>query len=190
MTINEEKVGYSDSEVSYSNFKKDDINLLISILGEYGEKLIKLCEKIEDDKQKNSLCKFLSRGVVFIILILILSTKDKSMGPEIPRIFLALTGKSMEPEIPSILSFFVFIIFVAFIINFIVSSLDTRKKIQISKREAQKISSRLEQVIRIASQVQDNLSKSPPNWIIRIELDLRLADAESALEYYQEIVGK
>ena len=54
MTINEEKVDFPKAEASYSNLEKDDINLLISLLGEYNEKLINLCEKIEDNNVRIS----------------------------------------------------------------------------------------------------------------------------------------
>ena len=170
MTINEEKIDFSRSEVSYSNFKKADIDLLISLLGEYGEKLIKLCEKIDNNKQKYSLGEyFLPRlgGGIALITWSVFSLRTYSN-------FVML----------GILIFAIFTTYVA------VSAYNIRKKIKLSEREAKKILLRLEKVIRIASQTQDNLSKSPPNWIIRVELDLRLADAESALEYYQEIVGK
>ena len=170
MTINEEKIDFSRSEVSYSNFKKADIDLLISLLGEYGEKLIKLCEKIDNNKQKYSLGEyFLPRlgGGIALITWSVFSLRTYA--------HFVILG---------------ILIFSLFTISVAVSVRNTRKKIKLSEREAKKISSRLEKVIRIASQTQDNLSKTPPNWIIRVELDLRLADAESALEYYQEIVGK
>jgi hypothetical protein len=170
MTINEEKVDFPKAEASYSNLEKDDINLLISLLGEYNEKLINLCEKIEDNKQKYSLGEyFLPRlgGGIALITWSVFSLRTYSN-------FVML----------GILIFAIFTTYVA------VSAYNIRKKIKLSEREAKKILLRLEKVIRIASQTQDNLSKTPPNWIIRVELDLRLADAESALEYYQEIVGK
>jgi hypothetical protein len=171
MTINEEKIDFSRSEISYSNFKKADIDLLISLLGEYGEKLISLCEKIEDNRQKYSFGEFFIPRVGGGILLIIWS-------------FFSALESNISFSILGILTFAIFTIYVVF------SASHIRKKIKISERGAKKISLRLEKVIRIASQTQDNLSKSPPNWIIRVELDLRLADAESALEYYQEIVGK
>jgi hypothetical protein len=103
------------------------------------------------------------------------------------------------------------LIFAIFTIYVAVSAKHIRKKIKISEREAKKMSSRLEKVIRIASQIQDHFStnrrrsaeiqalslisasiksKPIPLVISEVELDLRLADAESALEYYQEIIGK
>ncbi|PZV28187.1 MAG: hypothetical protein DCF12_00190 [Snowella sp.] len=170
MTINEEKIDFSRSEVSYSNFKKADIDLLISLLGEYGEKLINLCEKINDNKQKYSL------GEYFL----------PRLGGGIVLITWSIFSSQTYPHFV-ILGILIFALFTTYVA---VSVRDTRKKIKLSEREAKKISSRLEKVIRIASQTQDNLSKTPPNWIIRVELDLRLADAESALEYYQEIIGK
>lgn len=60
-------------------------------------------------------------------------------------------------------------------------------QIKTLKPEARRMAVRLKKVIRIASQIQENLSS---NLITKVELDLRLADAESTLEYYHEIVEK
>lgn len=60
-------------------------------------------------------------------------------------------------------------------------------QIKTLKPEARRMAVRLKKIIRIASQIQENLSS---NLITKVELDLRLADAESALEYYHEIVEK
>ncbi|MFM7577797.1 MAG: hypothetical protein ACKO5Q_12760, partial [Microcystaceae cyanobacterium] len=59
-----------------------------------------------------------------------------------------------------------------------------RKKLQQFKNEARRISVRLEKVIRLGYQIQENLTS---NLVKKLELDLRLADAESALEYYKKI---
>lgn len=192
MTINEEQVGYPELEViSYSNLGKADIDLLISLMGEYGEKLISLCEKIEDNKQKYSLGEFFLPRLGGGITLITWSIFSLQAYP-----YFVILG---------ILIFAIFTIYVA------VSAKHIRKKIKISEREAKKMSSRLEKVIRIASQIQDHFStnrrrsaeiqalslisasiksKPIPLVISEVELDLRLADAESALEYYQEIIGK
>ena len=186
MTINEEKVDFPKAEASYSNLEKDDINLLISLLGEYSKKLIRLCAKIEDNKQKYSLGEFFLPRLGGGIALITWSIFSLQAYP-----YFVILG---------ILIFAIFTIYVA------VSANHIRKKIKISEREAKKMSSRLEKVIRIASQIQDHFStnrrrstsiksgfaslKPIPLVISEVELDLRLADAESALEYYQEIVGK
>jgi hypothetical protein len=185
MTINEEKVDVPKAEASYSNLEKDDINLLISLLGEYSEKLIRLCAKIEDNKQKYSLGEFFLPRLGGGIALITWSIFSLQAYP-----YFVILG---------ILIFVIFTIYVA------VSANHIRKKIKLSEREAKKISSRLEKVIRIASQIQEHFSanrrrsaritviggiNSIPLVISGVELDLRLADAESALEYYQEIIGK
>jgi uncharacterized membrane protein YciS (DUF1049 family) len=187
MTINEEQVGYPELEViSYSNLGKADIDLLISLMGEYGEKLISLCEKIEDNKQKYSLGEFFLPRLGGSIALITWSIFSLQAYP-----YFVILG---------ILIFAIFTIYVA------VSANHIRKKIKISEREAKKMSSRLEKIIRIASQIQEHFStnrrrsasitfeiadiKFIPLVISEVELDLRLADAESALEYYQEIIGK
>jgi low affinity Fe/Cu permease len=152
---------------TYSQPLLEELNLL---LNEYGEKLIKLCEKIEDYRVKYYLTSslfFVFGGCIALI------TWATSFFKE--NIYFAIL---------SVLVFTLFIIYTAIFVQ------NIKRKLKSLERSSKKISLRLEKVIRIASQTQDNLSKSPPNWIIRVELDLRLADAESALEYYQEIVGK
>jgi hypothetical protein len=51
--------------------------------------------------------------------------------------------------------------------------------------QAPKITLRLEEVIRVAWLIQKDLS---PNLISKLELNFRLADVESVLEYYDEVI--
>jgi hypothetical protein len=53
--------------------------------------------------------------------------------------------------------------------------------------DADAFASKLKKVIRIASQAEEHIIVNP---IHRIELDLRLTDAESALRRYEIIVGE
>jgi hypothetical protein len=53
--------------------------------------------------------------------------------------------------------------------------------------DADAVATRLEKVIRIASQTEDHFLVNP---IHRVELDLRLADAESALRRYEVVGGE
>ncbi|MEM9539838.1 MAG: hypothetical protein AAGA60_10030, partial [Cyanobacteria bacterium P01_E01_bin.42] len=65
---------------------------------------------------------------------------------------------------------------------------NTKKNCQLLERNARTIYTKLEKVIRITSQIQDH---SPPDrFVVRLELELRLADAESALEYYKIVDTK
>jgi low affinity Fe/Cu permease len=142
----------------------EELNLL---LNEYGEKLIKLCEKIEDYRVKYYLTSslfFVFGGCIALI------TWATSFFKE--NIYFAIL---------SVLVFTLFIIYTAIFVQ------NIKRKLKSLERSSKKISLRLEKVIRIASQIHNQTDKLS---ILALESDLRLADAESALEYYQEIVGK
>ena len=142
----------------------EELNLL---LNEYGEKLIKLCEKIEDYRVKYYLTSslfFVFGGCIALI------TWATSFFKE--NIYFAIL---------SVLVFTLFIIYTAIFVQ------NIKRKLKSLERSSKKISLRLEKVIRIASQIHNQTDKLS---ILALESDLRLADAESALEYYQEIVRK
>jgi hypothetical protein len=171
MTINEEKKNAKFSIPSDNS----DYKLVIVLISEYNEKLIKLCEKIEDNKKKYSLsrffllCLFLLLSLLFISLIRWNNVLFKN------NIFF------------DVLVLFIIPIYILFILYSYIFSNNATKKIGILQRQAKSTSLKLERIIRTASQLQDHVD---PQCLIILELDFRLADAESALEYYQEIVGK
>jgi flagellar motor component MotA len=142
----------------------EELNLL---LNEYGEKLIKLCEKIEDYRVKYYLISslFLIFGGCIALIVWVTSFFKEN-------IYFAIIG---------ILVFTLFIIYTAIFVQ------NIKRKLKSLERSSKKISLRLEKIIRIASQIHNQTDKLS---ILALESDLRLADAESALEYYQEIVGK
>ena len=53
--------------------------------------------------------------------------------------------------------------------------------------DAKTLSNRLEKVVRLASQIEEH---NVTNLVSRIELDLRIADSESALAHYQSVQNK
>jgi uncharacterized membrane protein (DUF485 family) len=142
----------------------EELNLL---LNEYGEKLTKLCEKIEDYRVKYYLTSslFLLFGGCIALIAWVTSFFKEN-------IYFAILG---------ILVFTLFIIYTAIFVQ------NIKRKLKSLERSSKKISLRLEKIIRIASQIHNQTDKLS---ILALESDLRLADAESALEYYQEIVGK
>ena len=58
---------------------------------------------------------------------------------------------------------------------------DTKQKMRLLVQDGKILSAKLEKVIRAASQAQEHVLS---NFLSRIELDLRLADAESAIQHY------
>ena len=142
----------------------EELNLL---LNEYGEKLIKLCEKIENYRVKYYLTSslFLVFGGCITLIAWVTSFFKEN-------IYFAILG---------VLVFTLFIIYTAIFVQ------NIKRRLKSLERAAKQISFRLEKIIRVASQIHNHTDQLS---ILALESDLRLADAESALEYYQEIVGK
>ena len=149
---------------TYSQPRLEELNLL---LNEYGEKLIKLCEKIEDYRVKYYLTSslFLVFGGCIVSISWVTSFFKEN-------IYFAILG---------ILVFTLFIIYTAIFVQ------NIKRRLKSLEKTAKRISFRLEKIIRVVSQIHDHTDQLS---ILALESDLRLADAESALEYYQEIVGK
>ncbi|MFM8295455.1 MAG: hypothetical protein ACKN9E_13035 [Microcystaceae cyanobacterium] len=150
----------SQSEEPPSTLSPDDRLLLVSLLCEYGDKLFSLCEKISHFKAKDDLFYYLSVGISGVFSLLIYK-----------------------------LFYFTYFYIISFVLLLCWSYIaymawQDRKKLQQFKNEARRISVRLEKVIRLGYQIQENLTS---NLVKKLELDLRLADAESALEYYKKI---
>jgi NADH:ubiquinone oxidoreductase subunit 3 (subunit A) len=149
---------------TYSQLRLEELNLL---LNEYGEKLIKLCEKIEDYR-----IKYYLTSSLFLVFggCIALITWATSFFKE--NIYVAILG---------VLIFIFFTIYTAIFVQ------NIKRRLKSLEKTAKQISFRLEKIIRVASQIHNQTDQLS---ILALESDLRLADAESALEYYQEIVGK
>ncbi len=150
----------SFDEDSTPSLSLEDRLLLVSLLCEYGDKLFSFCEKISHFKVKYDLLHYLSVGIGGILSLLIYQLFYFIYLYIISSILLVFLGC---------------MIYIAW---------QDRKKLQRLKNEARRISARLEKVVRLGYQIQENLA---PNLVRKLELDLRLADAESALEYYKKI---
>jgi len=149
---------------TYRQPRLEELNLL---LNKYGEKSIKLCEKIEDYRVKYYLTSslfFVFGGCIALI------TWATSFFKE--NIYFAILG---------VLFFTLFIIYTAIFVQ------NIKRRLKSLEKTAKQISFRLEKIIRVASQIHNHTDQLS---ILALESDLRLADAESALEYYQEIFGK
>jgi hypothetical protein len=152
-------------------YNYEDRKLLISLLNEYSEKLSFTCSKIDKYKENSRTLMLLQLGWMFSIVILTL--------------IVALNGMSnlyryiLEGAVNTILVFSALILISVFLNNQI---LQNKRKLRFLERDASTIAIKLEKVIRLASQIQEHALN---NVVSRIELDLRLADAESALEHYK-----
>jgi len=170
MAINLEKSSIQETKASERSEKDfitiEDRALLVSLLSEYGDRLLKLCERIDNIKDKYILGEYFAPILGGCLSIITL--------------FIPFPNLTINLAIIMIISF-------VFFLYGTVIALKDRRKLKFLKKEARMIVVRLEKVIRVASPIQENLS---PRLITKLELDLRLADAESALEYYYEIIEK
>lgn len=163
------------SEESYSN---EDKKVIVSLLNEYSEKLLHICYQI--DKQKKKLLLFLLYfgGLIISVILLLYSVL---LGTFVlnPVLSLGVWAESMS-KLALILSI------LTPIALFIISTFYVIKRnIELLINDANILVIRLEKVVRIASQIQEHVLS---NFVSQLELDLRLADAESALQHYTDLL--
>lgn len=153
-------------------YSYEDRKLLISLLNEYSQKLSNTCIQVEKHKRNNRTISLVQIGIMISILaVWLIVTLHGIIGRE----------KYVLDELASRILFSLgMLLAILFLVN---ESLHNKKKLRSLERNGIMIAVKLEKVIKIASQIQEHVLN---NLISRIELDLRLADAESALENYHE----
>jgi len=200
MTINKEKVTISDENEDFSSvevFSKigvGDLELLVSLLNEYGNKLLNICEKIDGYHRKNDLqdSVVIFSGIVGFISIFFFLTSYLSVSlKSLPSWFSLVLFAIFSLFVSFPVSLFVGLVVVLFFSSFFLLSSDiinivnrNKKDLKLLLTEAKMIALRLEKIVRIGYQFQEQLA---PNRMRKIEIDLRLADAESALNRYSTI---
>ncbi|GCA76826.1 hypothetical protein MiTe_03677 [Microcystis aeruginosa NIES-2520] len=148
---------------------EEDRKLIISLLNEYSEKLLNICEQI--DRQQ--------RNLDFLWLLLLLSLLSLLLafaGTMVGFYWLLSTKITTFIRILTITS----AVSQPFIIHIYFRKLELLQKASI-------ISAKLEKVIRAASQAQEHTTMT---FFGNLEVDLRLSDAEYALQHYKNLVKK
>jgi UDP-N-acetylmuramyl pentapeptide phosphotransferase/UDP-N-acetylglucosamine-1-phosphate transferase len=148
-------------------YTNEDRKIIISLLNEYAEKLLNVCERI--DKHQKRLRRFFLclGGLICSVALLLVTTWVETF----------LFSDSVNAS-RSVLIFSLLFTLFLFIIDTIY---DTKQKMRLLVQDGKILSAKLEKVIRAASQAQEHVLS---NFLSRIELDLRLADAESAIQHY------
>jgi hypothetical protein len=144
---------------------EEDRKLIISLLNEYSEKLLKICEQI--DRQQ--------RNLIFLWLLLLLLAFAWTMG------FYWL----LSTKITTFITILIITIVSQSFIIYIYFGIQQQKRELLQK--ASIISAKLEKVIRAASQAQEHTTMT---FFGNLEVDLRLSDAEYALQHYKNLVKK
>lgn len=144
---------------------EEDRKLIISLLNEYSEKLLKICEQI-DRQQRNFDFLWLLLAFAWTMGVYwLFSTKIITI---ITILIITMVSQS-------------FIIYIYFGIQ--------QPRLELLQRKASIISAKLEKVIRAASQAQEHTTMAV-GFFSDLEVDLRLSDAESALQHYNNLVKK
>lgn len=147
---------------------EEDRKLIISLLNEYSEKLLNICEQI--DRQQ--------RNLDFLWLLSLLSLLLAFAGTMVGFYWLLSTKITTFIRIIPITS----AVSQPFIIHIYFRKLELLQKASI-------ISAKLEKVIRAASQAQEHTTMAV-GFFSDLEVDLRLSDAEYALQHYKNLVKK
>jgi hypothetical protein len=146
-----------------NSYSDEDRKLIISLLNEYAEKLLNICEEIDKQQRFLTVSLLIYSLVIFIYFHLFYHFIDNT------------TATRSLIIIPIV--FCTFMIYMYFGIQ----------KLGLLKRNARIISTRLEKVIRVASQLQEHILI---DFAARLELALRLSDAEWALQNYTNLINR
>jgi hypothetical protein len=176
MSASKEEQQQPISEESYS---LDDQKLIVSLLNEYSEKLLHICFQI--DKQKKKLLLFLLYfgGLIISVILLVFAVL---LGALTLKPVLFLSGYAAENIFKLTL---IFCIFMSIYLFIIFTFYEIKHSIKLLVNDASILAMRLEKVIRIASQIQEHVLS---NFVSQLELDLRLTDAELALQHYTDLL--
>jgi hypothetical protein len=173
-------VGMPDEKTE--GYSEDDRKLLVSLLNEYTEKLSTICDKLDKsmgEQDFNWFNSLLSSICLISFVFLIWLNRISLYSP---------------PGQYSLLSQFLLLASVCviiFLLSFLALNLVkiSRVSLQIKKsfRDARVLDKRLEKVTQIVSQIEEHSVRKLSS---RIEMDLRLADAEIVLEYYRVLSNR
>lgn len=187
------------SKPTFYKLDSEDRQLLVDLLHEYSDKLILISQELEIKEQqaeyRSKLSEFLETIfkismyitgfflVIMCLLTLVLFFASKY------QIF--ISGNFDLAAITTIFSLFTIAILTSlFLLQLSRTNVQTLPKkivrtIYLLKRDARIIADRLEKVMRIIIEIQDRIEI---NIARKLELELRITDAQSALEYYYSIV--
>jgi hypothetical protein len=175
---------YDITRKSYK-YSIDDWQLLVNILREYGDKLTGLSQKISIEKNRyrveSSSARARIRVVLYTALFLVSSL-----------VLFVLTTKSFLTTDRHFLllytTFGVFCLAISTMLSIVFRDRreDSDTPIYLIEMAASRISSRLESAIRLTITVSDQVEISLAK---KLEMDLRIDEARSALDYYYSVVG-
>lgn len=153
----------------------NDLNkTLVSLLSEYSGLLMDICHKIDENHNYKQRLIFFSLILFCIFLFartLFAELIDKSSFSKTTLFYLLL-----KPS-PLFLGFLIILSSLASIL------FKQNHKLSLCRQDADILAVKIERLISVASQIEEHILT---NIVYRIELDLKLASAESALRHYHD----
>ncbi len=191
---------------TFYKYDSEDRQLLVNLLHEYSEKLMQISQELELKKQQRGKQAQIYRligkildlslyasgvllGLIFFILLFSWLTFRYNM-------FVSNQFKGFEST-----DLFVIVLLLVLMIfsltMFQSSKIEANKNsrmptekivrmINLLEEDTRTIADKLEKVMRVTIEVQDQIEI---NLARKLELDLRIGDAQSALEYYYSVIG-
>jgi hypothetical protein len=182
----------------YYQYQPGDCQLLVDLLHEYSDKLVRVSREIE---LKNQDISFKAKAIEFFTLsigsllfitsfLLILITYGLLGVLVASKYQTLLSGNIRISDLINIL-----IVFVASVISSLaviqINELNIKptpknieRCIHLLNREARVFADKLEKVMQVTIEIQDKIEM---NLARKLELDLRVEDARSAIDYYHSI---
>jgi hypothetical protein len=170
-----------EKKINIEDYDEEDRKLLVTLLNEYSEKLSVLCLTIDTHSYKEDLLiasVFAPIGILLFIIAPLFYSMFYYMG----------------------ISFYVNNIYFILVLTILISSilatyfLKSLEKLRRHQRQeksiiwdAKVLAKKLEKIIIVVSQMQEHSSARLSR---RIEMDLRLADAELVLGHYESTIQK
>lgn len=194
---------YTNKQIFYK-YESEDRQLLVNLLHEYSEKLLQISQELAVKKQQRSEqaqiyklidkifeiafyigARLLALGALVIFSLylvfryhLFVSNQLKPFGSDDLIIILFSLWLFIVPS---------FILFQLSKVNTNTTKMPTKtvRMIGLLEEDTRSIADKLEKVMRVTIEIQDQIEV---NLARKLELDLRIGDAQSALEYYYSVI--
>ncbi len=176
-----------DPSQKFYQYDSDDRQLLVGLLHEYSDKLVEVSREIYRSRTNKKIKIHIYTPIYFFtgwfasLLVSSFIYINNNGFPSRENLILLLLFNAI------LASIFVFLTGLAFCtITYFISSyrLDEVKN-DLLERDARMIANRLESAMRLTVEIADRVET---NLARKLELDLRIDDASSALEYYYLVV--
>lgn len=195
-----------DASQKFHQYDSDDRQLLVGLLHEYSEKLIEASREVIRKRGRTSSEDIIILSLAFIlsfsfsylfwIVLKIYLIADKFSDSFLKRLYITVMESNDHVTSAILLcsTGIIFPLLLAFIrksnlfTSFYFTRYERLRRIEndLLERDARMIANRLESAMRLTVEVADQVEA---NLARKLELDLRIDDASSALEYYYSVVN-